>query len=325
MNKKEQHIPEKIIDFQPDALEIKNQKLPKRIAIGVWLPLITLTAAIIWACWSKTDVVVRGNGKLVTTSPTIVMKPLERSVIKKIHVKIGDVVKKDQVLITFDPTINIAEAERVKNEIQALEAQLARLRAEFNGTPYNGGVGQFEKWQLAIFQQRQEYYRERIKYFDETLLQISATKKAKQDNLKKQQERLGAFQKLEDMFKSLHEKKAASLKELLQLSISRMEMESVVDQIENELLELDHRRGSILAEKNSFIQEWRNSISENMVTIDRNLTSARKEYDKIAQLIEYVSIKAPCNAVVHEIASFSPGSAVREAEALIIYRLPWLR
>lgn len=54
-----------------------------------------------------------------------------------------------------------------------------------------------------------------------------------------------------------------------------------------------------------------------MVTVDRNLTSVRKEYDKIAQLIEYVHLRAPCDAVVHEIASFSPGSAVREAEALI--------
>lgn len=317
MNKKEDKVPEKIIDFQPDALEIKNQKLPKRIAIGVWLPFIILTAAILWACLAKTDVVVRGNGKLVTDSPTIVMKPLERSVIQKVHVKIGDVVKKDQILITFDPTINTAEAERLKNEIRALEAQLARLQAEFQGKSFSSGSEQFARWQSAIFRQRQEYYRERMKYFEETLLQISATKKAKQDNLRKQQERLVAFQKLEDMFKDLHQKKAASLKELLQLSISRMEMESVVDQIENELLELDHRRGSILAEKNSFIQEWRNSISENMVTVDRNLTSVRKEYDKIAQLIEYVYLRAPCNAVVHEIASFSPGSAVREAEALI--------
>ena len=317
MNNKEQNMPKKIIDFQPDALEIKNQTLPIRIKIGVWLPFIILAAAIIWACLSKTDVVVRGNGKLVTNSPTIVMKPLERSVIKEIYVKIGDVVKKDQTLITFDPAINMAEAERLKSEIDAFEAQLARLHAEFNGKPYNGGSGQFEKWQMAIYKQRQEYYRERMKYFDETLLQIAVTKKAKQDNLKKQQERLGAFQKLEDMFKGLHEKNAASLKDLLQLSISRMEMEAVVDQIENELLELEHRRGSIFAEKNSFIQEWRNSISENMVTIDRNLTSVRKQHDKTAQLIKYVSIKAPCNAVVHEIASFSPGSAVREAEALI--------
>ena len=317
MSKINKNMPDNIVDFQPDALEIKHQKLPRRIAIGVWLPFIILATAILWACLAKTDVVVRGNGKLVTDRPTIVMKPLERSVIQKINVKIGDIVKKDQILITFDPTINTAEAERLKNEIRALEAQFSRLQAEFEGKNYAGETEQFAKWQQAIFRQRHDYYRERLKYFEETLSQIAATKKAKQDNLRKQRERLDAVQKLEDMFKDLHMKKAATLKELLQVSISRMEMESVVDQLENDLLALDHQRGSILAEKNSFVQEWRNSISENMVTVDRTLTSLRKEYDKIAQLIEYVYLRAPCNAVVHEIASFSPGSAVREAEALI--------
>ncbi len=504
MSKIENKVPEKIVDFQPDALEIKNQKLPKRIALGVWLPFITLTAAIVWACLAKTDVVVSGRGKLVTDSPIIVMKPLERSVVQKVHVKIGDVVEKDQVLITFDPTINTAEAERLKNEINALEAQLTRLQAEAeiqvledqlasskaeaeqierkikvlenkpaklrqteaeilaleaqlaklqteaeiliredqlpelkakaeqlkniileqknqpaglrhtkaemraleaqlaklhteaeirtlkdqlpklkneaerlknkimsqenrlpelkaeaerlkNEIPsqeaqlpelkdkarqlkneiaarenklaelkaeihregYCGGTEQFARWQLAIFKQRQEYYRERMKYFEETLSQISATKKAKEDNLKKQKERLDTFKKLEEMFEVLHKKHAASLKELLELSISRIEMEAAISQVDNELLELEHRRGSILAEKNSFVQEWRNSISENMVSVDRNLTSLRKEHDKAAQLIEYVYLRAPCNAVVHEVAPFSPGSAVREAETLI--------
>ena len=101
------------------------------------------------------------------------------------------------------------------------------------------------------------------------------------------------------------------------MSVTRMEMEANVDQLENDLLELNHRRGSIIAERNSFIQEWRNSISEQMVTADRNLTSTTKEYEKVARLIEYVYLRAPCDAVVHEIASFSPGSAVQEAEALI--------
>ena len=120
MSKINKNMPDNIVDFQPDALEIKHQKLPRRIAIGVWLPFIILVTAILWACLAKTDVVVRGNGKLVTDQPTIVMKPLERSVIQKINVKIGDIVKKDQILITFDPTINTAEAERLKNEIRAL-------------------------------------------------------------------------------------------------------------------------------------------------------------------------------------------------------------
>ena len=313
----QEKIPGKVVDFLPDALEIKNQRLPLAIRLGVWFPLAAVAGALLWACLAQTDVVIRGTGKLVTDLPTIVMKPLERSVIKKINVKIGDVVKKDQILITFDPAINTAEAERLKNEIDAQEAQLARLQAEFQNRPYTASAGQFAKWQLAIHQQRQEYYREKIQYFDEALLQIAASRKNKQDNLKKQKERLDAVQKLEDMFKQLHRKDAASLKELIQMSISRMEMEATVDQLANDLLELEHRQGTTVAEKNSFIQEWRNKISEDMVTVDRNLTSTRKEYDKIAQLIEYVYLRAPCNAVVHEIAAFSPGSAVREAEALI--------
>ena len=309
--------PKEIIKYQPDALEIKNERLPLPIRLGVWIPFFVLTAAIIWSCLAQVDVVVQGTGKLVTDKPTVVMKPLERSVIKKINVKIGDIVKKDQIPITFDPAFNNAEAERLKNETAALTAQLNRLRAEFQQKPYSGGMNQFDKWQLAIYKQRQEYYRERMNYFKEALSQIAASKKSKQDNLVKQRERLAAIKQLEGMFKELHGKKAASLKDLLQMSVTRMEMEATVDQIENDLLELNHRRGTLLAERNSFIQEWRNALSEEMVTADRNLTATVKSYDKVARLIEYVYLRAPCDAVVHEIASFSPGSAVQEAEALI--------
>ncbi|MBE6394634.1 MAG: HlyD family type I secretion periplasmic adaptor subunit [Lentisphaerae bacterium] len=311
------NTPQNIVEFQPDALEIRNERLSPFIRFCVWLPFIIVLLAIIWGIIAKVDVVVQGGGKLVTNESTIVMKPLERSVIKKINVKIGDIVKKDQILITFDPTINKAEADRLNNEILALDAQLKRLRAEFLKQPYSGGKNQFEKWQYAIYKQRQEYYKERISYFNEALMQVKASIKSRKDNLQSQKERLAAVRQLENMFKTLHSKQAASLKELIQMSISRMEMEASVDELENAILELNHRLGTTKAELNSFIQEWRNQLSETMVTVDRNLTSVKKEYDKVARLIEYVYLRAPCEAVVHEIASFSPGSAVQEAEALI--------
>ena len=309
--------PNEIIDFQSDALEIKNQKLPLAVRLCVWMPLLLVVLAITWACLAQMDVVVQGQGKLVTNVSTIVMKPLERSVIQKVNVQIGDVVKKDQVLITFDPAFNTAEAERLKNDLKLLEAQVARLRAEFQQTDYVPTKDQFAQWQSAIFKQRRNYYQERMNYFAEALSQIAASQKSKQDSLRKQRERLAAMVKLEKMFSSLRESKAVSLKELIEVSISRMEMEATVDQLENDILELDHRRGTTTAEKNSFIQEWRNSIVEDMVSADRNLTATRKDYDKVAQLIEYVYLRAPCDAVVHEITAFSPGSAVQEAEALI--------
>ncbi len=310
-------MPRKIIEFQPDALEIKNERLPFAVRFCVWAPFILLLVAILWACLAKVDVVVQAEGKLVTDESTIVMKPLERSVIKKINVRIGDIVKKDQPLITFDPTINNADEERLKNEIDALTAQLNRLRAEFEGIPYPGGQNQFEKWQLAIFRQRQEYYREKMNYYAEALLQLDASEKSKKDSLAKQNERLKEVLRLELMYKQLYAKNAASLKDLIQMSMDRMSMEATVDSLSNDILELEHKRGTTRAEKNAFIQEWRNKISEDMITAERDLTKNLKEYDQVVQLVKYVYLRAPCDAVVHEISSFSPGSAVREAESLI--------
>ncbi len=316
--KNNNEIPSEIIQFQPNDLEIINERLPLAIRLCIWLPLVLVIATIVWACLAQVDVIVQGQGKLVTNTPTIVMKPLERSVIKEINVSIGDIVKPNQILITFDPTLNNAEAERLKNELNTLTAQFERLQAEFTQTDYKtSGNDQFQAWQLAIFNQRQEFFKEKINYYDFSLRQIEASVKTRTDSLSKQRERLGLVMKLEDMFSNLHDKKASSLKELLQISITRMEMESSVDQLANNLDELRHQYSSTEATKQSFIQEWRNTISEELVKVERDLTSRQKEYDKVRQLIEYVYLRAPCEAMVHEIASFSPGSAVREAEALI--------
>ena len=161
-----QMIAPEAVEFQPDALEIKNEKLPLWIRYSVLYSVLFVVAALIWSCVCKVDVVVQAPGKLVTDDSSIVMKPLERTVIKKIHVKIGQIVKKDQVLMTFDPTINQAEAERLIKEISILTAQYNRLLAEFEGRAYKADPGEAGLRQLAIFKQRAEYFRERCNYFD---------------------------------------------------------------------------------------------------------------------------------------------------------------
>ncbi len=310
-------VPRNVVEFQADALELANRPLPLAIRLGVWFPLVIVVLAIVWATLAKTDVVVQSGGKLVTNLSTIIMKPLDRSVIRSIDVKIGDVVKKGQVLITFDPEINKAEAERLSNEIAALEAQRERLEAEFKGLRFVCRNEQFSKWQQAIFDQRQKFYGEKMKYYDESVGQVDASTKSKVDNLAKQRERLRHMLEIEKMYEELHKTRAVALKEYLEVQISRMGMEATNDQLENDILELKHRHGSLIAEKQSFVQDWLNKISEEMVSVDRNLTSTRKQHDKQRQLLGYDSLRAPCNAVVHQIAEFSSGSGVREAEALI--------
>ncbi len=311
-------IPDEAVEFQPDALEIKNTRLPVWVRYSVFSAFIFMSFVIAWASLSKVDVIVQARGKMVSSTHNIVMKPLQRAIINKINVKVGDTVKKGEVLITFDPSITGADSERLENDLMTLQAQFNRLQAEFHKKPYSPKiVNNAQKWQLAIYKQRQDLYDAKIKYYNQTLKRYDASKKGLEDTQKKQKERLVELKKIEDMFERLFEKKAASLKELIQLRISRMEMESTVDQLTNSLIELSHQRESVLSSRDSFIKEWQNNLSEEMVKVEREFVSTQKMLKKNESLVSSVHMRAPCDAVVHEIAAFSEGSAVREAEPLI--------
>ncbi len=310
------------VEFYPDALEIKYQQLPWFAQKGVLWALIFMVVAVIWASLCKVDVIVVGQGKLVSNRD-IVMKPLERAVIKSIEVHAGDVVKKDQVLINFDPELTMADVERLSADLNTYTALFERLRAEFYGTEYDPKFKPTDKGakdmtlQRAIFVQRTRYYNERLRYYDEYLNRLDASVKATSDSMHKQEEILKAMQNIEGIYSSLHEKKITSLKERLQIAINRMESESTLDKLRNSLVEQSHQRQTILSEKKSFIEEWRNSLSEKLVEARQNLNTTNKQYDKAMQMMSYIQLRAPCDAVVLDIASFSEGSAVREAEAVI--------
>ncbi len=311
-------IPEDAIEYQPDALEIANSRLPVWARYSVVFAFIFMVAALIWASVGKVDVIVTGNAKIVSDKQTIVMKPLELTMIKEVNVKLGEVVKPNQILITFDPTINIAEAERLELEVNSLSAKFARLQAEFNNSDYKASSkDRFPQLQEAIFKQRKDYYRERLKYFDETISQIDASRKTREDSMANQRARLKEIKTLEDTFDAMYKQKVTTLKEYVELKLSRMQMEATIDELENALLELQHQRGSTLSSRNSFIEEWRNSISEQLVETERELSANQRQYEKHTLRVSSLYLRSPCEAVVHEIAAFSEGSAVREAEALI--------
>lgn len=312
-------IPQDVVDFQPDAIQIRDEKLPLWARLSVWSLFALFALAILWSCFARVDVIVQAGGKLVSNKQTLVIKPIETSIIEKVNVQVGDIVNEGDILITFDPTINKAEVDRLNREIRVLSSQISRLGAEFDGKDYKPTAqdGETGIMQKSIFDQRRKYYDERIVYYNSALQQLDASKKSREDNLAKQKERLVVVRKMEQMYSDLHEKNAASLKDTWNIQITRMEMESTVDQLQNSLLELVHQRESTAASRNSFIQEWRNSISEEKVKLERELDANLKTLEKYKQLVSYVYLRSPCKAVVHEIAPLSIGSAAREAEAVM--------
>lgn len=306
------------VDFQPDAVEIAMRPLPFAAKLGVWIGIIFFVGSLVASYFCEVDVIVNGTGKLVSVNQNIVMKPLDRTVIKSIDVQVGDVVKEGQLLMTFDPAINQAEEERLTREYSSIKAQYERWLAEYENRPYApGDPTQDERWQLEIFRQRQDFFREKVHNFDEAILKIEieiAGKKKELVNQKKQLEL--AIQGVRRQ-EGLRATGAGTEVELENSRKTYLSQEQAIIEIESTIDERIRQRAAGIAEKKNFISEWRKDITENLVAAEQSMNTIKKSLDKVLQLNEYIQLRAPCDAIVHEIANFPVGSAVREAEALI--------
>src|SRR5690348_1059710 len=90
------------LEFQPEAVEIEQRPLPRSARLTLYLLFALVVSAIGWAAVAHVDRVVVAHGKLVTTAPTIVVQPLETSVVRSLDARLGDVVHKGDVLATLD-------------------------------------------------------------------------------------------------------------------------------------------------------------------------------------------------------------------------------
>lgn len=314
-------IPE-ALDYQPDAIELEHCGLPWLGRYGIFSVLVVFVLAIIWSSVCKVDKIVIASGKLIASSNNIIMKPLERSVIKKVNVEVGQTVSKDQVLITFDQTFNQADVDQLKEQMRSLTAQSSRMRAEFMEKDYlkmidPGNSNRDEVWQASIFAKRNKYYTEKMAYFAENINRLNAAQNTIRQSVIKQQERLETLLRIEKMLEGLQERKSVSLKQLLETQISRMQMESDLDNFRNKLNESDHEILSEKAGQNSFVAEWYKSITEELVKTEREMNTVKKDLEKAERLNSLIFMRSPADAIVLEIAQFSEGSAVREAEPLV--------
>jgi HlyD family secretion protein len=305
------------LDFQSDARLIDEQRPPPRER-GVLYTLVALIACgIAWASIAKVDRIVVAQGKLVTTAATIVVQPLETSVVRSLDVKIGDIVQKGDHLATLDPTFSMADAAQLRGKIVSFDAQIARLDAEIADRPYVPELVDDEvRLQLAIWTQRAGKYRAKLQSFDKQISETEAkiaTKTADHDALNP---RLVIARELENMRRELFKKEVGTKISYLDAEAQRMQIERDMQLTANESLELQQTLSRLHADKAAYVAEFRQQVGEDLVQARRERDAAAKQLEKAARRNAVTVLEAPADAIVLEVAQRSVGSVMKEAEPL---------
>jgi len=324
-NKNQTNLPVKSMksaqDFQPDAIMLETHAPPIPLHIIWYIIILLVIGFVVWACYAHVDKVVVAPGKIVTERPNIVMKPFERATIQKVHIRKGQTVKEGELLFTFDQTSNKAEVERLSEQLAAFKAHRDRLQAEVNGYdkpfPLPENANQFERLQHNTFEARKNSYNSRLLSYDATMARYQKTLEQLHISMEKFEARKGKLDEIESMMKGFEDTRVVSLRDYLNIQVQVIETAISVDQQKVSIVENEQAIKSVNAERESFISDWRRQIYEELVDVDRNISSLEQQIVQTSKLVQYTELRSPCDAVVQEVAPFQEGSAVREAESLV--------
>ncbi|HZT20351.1 MAG TPA: biotin/lipoyl-binding protein, partial [Dongiaceae bacterium] len=154
--------------FESETASVIARTAPRleHATIGVIAVMILLALAFMSV--ARLDRVVTTTGRIVPTEGTLFVQPLDKAIVKKILVKVGDVVRKGQVLATLDPTFAAADLAQLQQKMASDQATVDRLEAEQAGKPYQaadrGDPNQI--LQASIWRQHQAEYDASLNDFD---------------------------------------------------------------------------------------------------------------------------------------------------------------
>ena len=90
-------------------------------------------SSVAWASFAEVDEIARGDGKIIPASKTQIIQASEPGVVQEIAVKIGQVVKKNDLIIRLDNTFNTSSLGEQQAKARALRTRIARLQFEQTG------------------------------------------------------------------------------------------------------------------------------------------------------------------------------------------------
>jgi hemolysin D len=307
------------IPYQDPIDEVCEEAPPRHMrsttyaVAGMFLSLLLLAALV------KIPIIVSGAGRIATDTPLVVLQPMDRAIIREMKVRPGDVVKKGQLLATLDPTFAGADLAALSSEQRMLVAQIRRLEAELSGVPYEpkNVLNAEDQLQGSLYSQRQSQYAAQLRVFDEEIRRRNANIRTTENQRDAQAKQLVIAKDVEGMRSQMFDKQVGSRLTFLQAQSTRMSIEQEIEGASNRLVEQRHDLQSKQAERQAFVDQWRQQIMETLV-------SARTAADRIgggvmkAELLnEMVAVTAPDDGVVLEIAKRSVGSIVRETEPVV--------
>jgi hemolysin D len=307
-----------ILEFQWPSTAIVNAPVPRSARGMVWVITSMVAVLILVAGVIPVDRVVTARGVVISQTPTILVQPLDTSIVRSIDVSEGDRVSAGQVLARLDPTFASADQATLATQVTTLEAEVTRLQAEADAKPFNYS-GNDPNWllQAAIHGHRVAEFDAKLQNYRNRADELNATiSKAEADAIA-YRERLQVAESVEQMRKQLAQSEAGSKLELLKASDTRAEMARALANAQQTEEGAKRDLAALMADRDGYIQGWNADVSEKLAQASSKLNDAREQLRKAQLHKQLVELRSDRDAIVQSVAKVSVGSVLQSGQHFI--------
>ena len=305
------------LDFLPDADAIERNPLPVYLRLTVHALGLALLLFVLWASFSEVERVVVASGRLVNPLPNIVVQPLETSIIQKIEVRVGQVVRQGQVLATLDPTFAQADEAQLRSRLHSLDTQTRGLNAELSGkNTVPSGKDADAVLQAQLSRERQANYAAQLAKLEQNIARVAATMDTNRRDQLVMAQRMKSLNELEAMQETLMAQNFGARLQLLEARDRRLAAERELQLANNREHELRNELAALESEKTAFTKSWRQKTMEDLLNTARDRDGINEQLQKADKRKQLVALVSPVDAVVLDMAKLSQGSVVQAAEQM---------
>jgi len=305
-----------VVEYLPDADEIERSPVPGYAQFTLHILVFAVAVFLVWACFSELDEVVTAQGRLASPLPNIVVQPLETSIVQSVDVRIGQVVKKGQQLATLDATFAQADESQLKLRLDSLLTQIHGLEAELSGdkSTVMSKDSADQKLQSDLLQERRASYSAQLLRLAENVAKLRVELSTTRKDQQLVQARLKSVHEIEAMQEKMVAQKYGSPLQLLEAQERSKEVERELEQANSREQGLQRELAALEAERQGFERNWRQKAMEELLSVTRERDAIEQQLQKADRRNSMVTLTAPVDAVVLDIAKLSPGSIVQGAE-----------
>lgn len=288
----------------------------------VLLLLVSSISVLLWAGFTKVEVIVRTEGQIIPAGKSQLIQHLEGGIVRKILVQEGQVVIAGQPLMELSDIQTRSNLGQEQSKLDALHGREARLIAELNGHstiafPANLHDPNVIRVETSAWQARRAQLAEEVQVLQaqgrQKKNELAETTSKRQNLL----EELTLAKKHFQVMDNLRKNNAASELEVLE---SQARIQRLKSQIA-EAADAAPRLQSAQAESDSRVKEavsrFRAEASAALTQVREELGKSSHEIDSTVDRLDRNVVRTPVAGLVNKVNITTIGAVVRPSEVLL--------